>query len=218
MDEVNKQTGQLLPNLQRKPAQIGLMPLSREAARWVKETSQDLHRLHKPVVDARENPRPSLIAAELYGDRTELKEEAGLPSGAEGSDNSYKEAPPSQSHKVHSEDLATSLGRQQVPRGVACICTITVDNAWGEQDLETKPLKDLIAILQKGNPFIQHKHEAMQKRATRKKDRELNQEQWHFRKDGLLYHLQRLYCYRVVVDERTLCSTINNSVRQVRMW
>jgi hypothetical protein len=33
----------------------------------------------------------------------------------------------------------------------------------------------------------------MQKRATRKKDRELDQGQWHFRKDGLLYHLQRLY-------------------------
>ena len=27
-----------------------------------------------------------------------------------------------------------------------------------------------------------------------------------------------LQCYGVVVDERTLCSTINNSVRQVRMW
>ena len=95
MNEVNEQAGQLLPTFQRKLAQIGLTPLSREAARWVKETSQDLHRLHKPVVDARENPRPSLIAAELYGDHAELKEEGGLPSGAEGSDNSYEEAPPS---------------------------------------------------------------------------------------------------------------------------
>ena len=68
-----------------------------------------------------------------------------------------------------------------------------MDNARGEQDLETKPLKDLIAILQKSDPFVQHKREAMQKRATRKKDRELDQGQWHFRKDGLLYHLQRLY-------------------------
>ena len=61
IDEVNEQAGQLLPTLQRKLVQIGLTPLSGEAARWVKETSQDLHRLHKPVVDARENPRPSLI-------------------------------------------------------------------------------------------------------------------------------------------------------------
>jgi hypothetical protein len=93
----------------------------------VKETSQDLHRLHKPVVDARDNPRPSLIAAELYGDHAESKEEGGLPPGAEGSDNSYEEAPPSQSHKVHSEDLAASLGRQRVPRGIARICATTVD-------------------------------------------------------------------------------------------
>ena len=110
MDEVNEQAGQLLPTLQRKLAQIGPTPLSGEAARWVKETSQDLHRLHKPVVDARENPRPSLIAAELYGDHVESKEEGGLPSGAEGSDNSHEEAPSSQSHKVYSEDLAVSLG------------------------------------------------------------------------------------------------------------
>jgi hypothetical protein len=39
MDEVNKQAGQLLPTLQKKLAQIGPMPLSGEAAKWVKETS-----------------------------------------------------------------------------------------------------------------------------------------------------------------------------------
>jgi hypothetical protein len=170
----------------------------------VKETSQDLHRLHKPVVDTRENPKPSLIAAELYGDHAESKEEGGLPSGAEGSDNSYEEAPPSQSHKVHSEDLAALLGRQWVPRGVARICATIVDNARGERDLETKPLKDLIAILQKGDPFVQHKREAMQKRATHKKDKELDQGQWHFRKDGLLYHLQRLY----VPDDKAVRSEL----------
>ena len=76
----------------------------------MKETSQDLHRLHKPVVDTRENPRPSLIAAELYGDHAESREKEGLPSGAEGSDNSDKEALSSQLHKVHSKDLAVSLG------------------------------------------------------------------------------------------------------------
>ena len=133
------------------------MPLSREAAKWVKETCQDLHRLHKPVVDARENPRLNLIVAELYGDHAESKEEGGLPSGSEGSNNSDEEALPSQLHKVHSEDLAASLRSQQVPRGVARICAITVDNAQGEQDLEMKPLKDLIAILQKGGPFVQHR-------------------------------------------------------------
>jgi hypothetical protein len=122
------------------------MLLSGEAARWVKETSQNLHRFHKPVVDARENPRPSLIAAELYSDYAESKEEGGLPSGVEGSDNSYKEAPPSQLYKVYSENLAALLGRQWVPRGVTRICAITVDNARGEQDLEAKPLKNLIAI------------------------------------------------------------------------
>jgi hypothetical protein len=85
------------------------------------------------------------------------------------------------------------LGQQQVPRGVACICAMTVDNVRGEQDLETKPLKDLIAILQKDDPFVQHKREAIQKRTTCKKDKELDQGKWHFRKDGLLYYLQRLY-------------------------
>ena len=98
------------PTLQRKLAQISPTPLSGEAAKWVKETSQDLHRLHKPVVETRENARPSLIAAELYGDHMESREEGGLPSGAEGSDNSDEEALPSQSHKVHNEDLAALLG------------------------------------------------------------------------------------------------------------
>jgi hypothetical protein len=136
----------------------------------VKETSQDLHRLYKPVVEARENPRPSLIVTELYGDYAESREEEGLPSGTEGSNNSNEEALPSQSNKVHSEDLAVLLGRQRVPRGVAHICAIIVDNAKGEQDLEMKPLKNLISILQKGDPFVQHKWEAMQKQATCKKD------------------------------------------------
>ena len=111
MNKVNKQAGQPFPTLQKKLAQISPMPLSREAAKWVKETSQDLHRLHKLMVDARENPRPSLIVAELYGDHAESREEGGLPSGTEGSDNSDEEALLSQSHKVHSEDLATSLGQ-----------------------------------------------------------------------------------------------------------
>ena len=57
-----------------------------------KRNSQDLHRLYKPVVEARENPRPSLIAAELYSDHTESREEGGLPSGTEGSDNLDEEA------------------------------------------------------------------------------------------------------------------------------
>jgi hypothetical protein len=65
-----------------------------------------------------------------------------------------------------------------------------VDSARGKEDLEKKPLRDLIAILQRDDPFVQKKREATQKRATRKKGRELDQGQWHFRKDGLLYHLQ----------------------------
>ena len=103
IDEVNERAGQLLPTLQRKLAQISPIPLSGEAAKWVKETSQDLQRLHKPVVEVRECPRPSLIAAaELYGDHAESKEEGGLSPGAEGSNNSNDEAPPSQSHTVYS--------------------------------------------------------------------------------------------------------------------
>ena len=109
MDEVNEQAGQLLLTLQRKLAQINLMSLCREAIKWVKETSQNLHRLHKLVVKVRESPRPSLIAVELYGDYTESREEGGLPLGIEGSNNSDEEAPPSQSHKVYNENLATSL-------------------------------------------------------------------------------------------------------------
>jgi hypothetical protein len=56
--------------------------------KWVKITSQNLHRLYKPVVEARESLRPSLIAGELYGDHIELKEEGGLPLNTEGSNNS----------------------------------------------------------------------------------------------------------------------------------
>ena len=77
----------------------------------MKETSQNLYRLHKPVVEAKESPRPSLITAELYSDYTKSREEGGLPPDIEGSDNSDEEATPSQSHKVHSKDLAVSLGQ-----------------------------------------------------------------------------------------------------------
>jgi hypothetical protein len=86
------------------------MPLNREAAKWVKETSQNLYRLHKPVAEARESLRPSLIMAELYGDYVESKEEGGLPLSPEGSDNSDDETLPSQSYKVYSKDIAISLG------------------------------------------------------------------------------------------------------------
>jgi hypothetical protein len=79
-----------------------------------------------------------------------------------------------------------------------------VDNARGEQDLETKPLKDLIAILQKDDPFVQHKRKTLQKRTTHKKDKELDQGQWHFHKYGLLYHLQRLY----VLDNKAVWSEL----------
>ena len=52
-----------------------------------------------------------------------------------------------------------------------------MDNAQEEQDLKIQPLKDLIAILQKGDLFVQHKYEAIQKLATREKDKELDQGQ-----------------------------------------
>jgi hypothetical protein len=68
MDKVNKQAGQLLPTFQKKLIQIGPILLSREAAKWVKKTPQDLYKLHKLVVEVRESPRPSLIVVELYSD------------------------------------------------------------------------------------------------------------------------------------------------------
>jgi hypothetical protein len=125
---VNEQASQLLPTLQRKLVQISPTPLSRKAAKLVKETSQDLHKLHKPVIEARETLRPSLIAAELYGDHVELREEGGLSLDTKDSDDSDEEALPSQSYKVYNEDLAASLGRQWVPKEIVLICTITVDN------------------------------------------------------------------------------------------
>jgi hypothetical protein len=76
----------------------------------VKKTSQDLYRLHKPVVEARESPKLSLITAEFYGDHVKSREEEGLLPNVESSDNSDDEAPSSQSHEVHSEDLAALLG------------------------------------------------------------------------------------------------------------
>jgi hypothetical protein len=62
------------------------------------------------VVEARENSKPSLIVVKLYGDYTESIEEEDLSSGIKGSDNSDEEAPPSQLHKVYSEDLVALLG------------------------------------------------------------------------------------------------------------
>jgi hypothetical protein len=96
MDEMNEQVGQLLPTFQKKFAQISPTPLSGEAVKWVKKTFQNLHRLHKPVVEAREDPRPSLIAVELYSNHTELKEEGSLPLNTEGSNDSNDETLPSQ--------------------------------------------------------------------------------------------------------------------------
>jgi hypothetical protein len=94
----------------------------------VKKTSQDLYRLHKPVVEARESPRPSLIMVELYDNHAELREKRGLPLSIEGSNNSDDEALPNQSYKMYSENLTASLGQQWVLRRVIHICTITVDN------------------------------------------------------------------------------------------
>jgi hypothetical protein len=112
MEKVNEQASQLLSTLQRKLTQISPTPLSGEAVKWVKETSEDLHQHYKPMVEARESPRLSLIVAELYRDHAESEEEGGPPPGIEDNDNSDNKALPSQSHEQeHSEDLAVSLGQ-----------------------------------------------------------------------------------------------------------
>jgi hypothetical protein len=54
----------------------------------VKETSKDLYQYYKPVVEARESPRPSLIVAKLYRNHAESEEEGVPPPSIEGSDNS----------------------------------------------------------------------------------------------------------------------------------
>jgi len=75
---------------------------------------------------------------------------------------------------------------------VVRIHAASIDNIRGEEDLKDKPFRDLIAKLQKDDPFVAQKRNAYNTHAARKRNQEI-QGQWHFRDDGLLYHIHRLY-------------------------
>src|SRR5277367_875443 len=90
------------------------------------------------------------------------------------------------------KDAISSVARQYILRAVVCIHAASIDNIRGEEDLKDKPFRSLIAKLQEDDLFVKQKRSALHAHATRKRNQEI-QGQWHFRDDGLLYHLHRLY-------------------------
>ncbi len=61
-----------------------------------------------------------------------------------------------------SEDHTIALAqRQSLPRAVVRIHTVSVDAVRGEEDLQEKPLQELIVSLQEDDPFVAEKRAAM---------------------------------------------------------
>jgi hypothetical protein len=190
--EINEQASMLLPTLQKKLARAKPSLEGEQASEWIKATVQDLRRRKAFVAEAREEERPSQMAARHFDGYVEPQppehdEEALSHSDSGDSDDESDE------EVQHDEDAINTASRQYLPRAVVRIHAATLDNVRGEEDLQAKPLRDLIGRLQKDDPFVASKHAASGGRASRKKTKEVGRGQWHFRNDGLLYHLHRLY-------------------------
>ncbi len=97
------------------------------------------------------------------------------------------------SHDWPNTAAITIAQQQYLPCALICIYTTSIDAVCEEEDLQEKPLWDLITKLQEDNPFVAKKWAALQAWLTHQKDQVTEQGQWHFREDGLLYHLYRLY-------------------------
>lgn len=76
------------------------------------------------------------------------------------------------------EEAIAQAERHQIPRAVVRICATIIDNVRGEEDLEEKPLRNLIAKLQENDPFVARKWLACEGHVTCKNTQE-TQGQWH---------------------------------------
>ena len=182
LEEINEQASMLLPTLQKKLARAEPGLQGGQASEWIKARAQDLRQRRQFIAEPRQEDRPSLVAAELFKDYVEPDDLS------EGEDESMQGEGEAQSQS--DLEAIAALSRQFVPRGVVRICAASVDNVRGEEDLSEKPLRELIGKLQKDDPFVAQKRAACKKQRKRKSN---SQGQWHFRSDGLLYYLHRLY-------------------------
>lgn len=191
LQEINEQASMLLPTLQKKLARAEPSLQGEQASEWIKTKAQGLYNQQLFVAEPRQEERPSYLAAQLYGDHIQPaapdnKDSHSDSSGEESMENAGEE-------QLNSDqDAIATLALQYIPRGVVQICAASIDNIRGEEDLQEKPLRELIANLQKHDPFVAQKRLACAKPA-RRKGTENSQGQWHFRRDGLLYYLHRLY-------------------------
>ena len=193
LQEINKQASMLLPTLQKKLARVEPSFHDEQASEWIKAAVQDLRRRNAFIAEPRREDRPSQLAAQRYSDYVEPQDVTGEEDESSTSDvDSDSELLAGATQQQRDEDAIVSASRQYLPRAVARIHAASIDNVRGEEDLKDKPFRNLIARLQEDDPFVARKRNAYNTHATRKRNQEI-QGQWHFRDDGLLYHLHRLY-------------------------
>jgi hypothetical protein len=188
--EINEQVSMMLPTLQKKLARVEPSFQGEQASEWIKAAVENLRRQKPFVTEAQTEERPSQLAASYFDGYAELQ----TPEDEEAlsSSDSEEETEATSTQPQSDEDAIEALSRQHLPRAVVRIYAASVDNIRGEEDLQAKPLRHLIAHLQKDDPFVARKQSAIAARASRKREVETEHGMWHFR-DGLLYHLQRLY-------------------------
>src|SRR6202048_23618 len=193
LQEINKQASMLLPTLQKKLARVEPSFHDEQASEWIKAAVQDLRRRNAFIAEPRREDRPSQLAAQRYSDYVEPQDVTGEEDESSTSDvDRHSERLAGATKHKRAEDAIVSASRQYLPRAVARIHAASIDNVRGEEDLKDKPFRNLIARLQEDDPFVARKRNAYNTHATRKRNQEI-QGQWHFRDDGLLYHLHRLY-------------------------
>jgi hypothetical protein len=192
--EINKQASVLLPTLQKKLAKIEPSLHGGQASEWIKATAQDLRKRYA-VAEEREEERPSRLAARYFEGYAEpLTSETTEAFNPDDSTSDSEADCGSALTQARRDEYAIAAAlRQNLPRAVIRIHTASVDAVRGEEDLEDKPLRDLIAGLQRDDPFVVSKRTAINSRKTRTREQATQHGQWHLREDGLLYHLHRLY-------------------------
>jgi hypothetical protein len=177
-EEINMYARMLLPTLQNKLKRGG-------SAAQAPQARSDF------AVEPREKEQPSSLAMHYFGDLPNIPHvdsDSEDEEDDEDGDTMAKNVGPYDSDNAAAEALV----QQTVPRSQVKICAATIDNVRGETDSMEKPMKELIKELQAKDPWVERMRGVYKSRMTCGRDREL-EDKWHFRNDGLLYYIHRLY-------------------------
>ncbi len=148
LQEVNEQASMMLPTLQKKLARTEPSFLTEQASKWIQATEQGLRNQNALVAEPREEERLSRLAAWHYSGYTQpLSAPDAVEPPPSNSEDDGDEPWAGTTQYQRDEDAIVSALRQNISRTVVRIHAANIDNIRGEEDLENKPFRDLVAKL-----------------------------------------------------------------------